>query len=71
MGKYADTGIFWVDTLYDWCVNLLINWASLLGISYEEINIYIFVFIMPIIILLSLSTNIYLLFFSRKKISEQ
>ena len=71
MEKYADTGIFWVDTLYDWCVNLLINWASLLGISYEEINIYIFVFIMPIIILLSLSTNIYLLFFSRKKISEQ
>lgn len=37
-----------VDLVFDWCVNILIEWAKILGISYNEINVYIFCIIWPL-----------------------
>lgn len=37
-----------VNSLFDWCVEILIKGANLLGISYNEINIWIFCIIEPI-----------------------
>jgi hypothetical protein len=38
-----------MDQIFDWCVNLLVSWAGVLGITYKEINIWIFVIIWPIL----------------------
>ena len=53
----ANSGIFWIDTIFDWCVYLLYDAAQLLGISYEEINVWLFVFILPLILVASLAFN--------------
>ena len=37
-----------VDFIFDYCVQLLIDWAAFLGMSYEEINILIFIILEPI-----------------------
>jgi hypothetical protein len=42
------SGIGWIDTLFDLCVRILIWLASLFGVSYNEINIWIFCIIWPI-----------------------
>jgi len=42
------------DILFNLCVNLLIDLAKMLGMSYKEINIYIFCIIEPIIFLVML-----------------
>ena len=44
------SGISWVDALFRYCVVLLVDLAKLLGISYEEINIWVFVIIQPLLI---------------------
>ncbi|HLP50189.1 MAG TPA: hypothetical protein VK154_04855 [Chitinophagales bacterium] len=43
-----------VNSLFDWCVQILIDGGHLLGISYNEINIWIFCIIEPIAFLLML-----------------
>ena len=55
----ANSGIYWIDVTFDWCVNFLYKIASLLGLSYEEINIWLFVVIGPISLLLSILLNFY------------
>ena len=57
----ANSGIPWIDLIFDWCVHFLYDVADLLGISYEEINVWLFVFILPISLVLSLGLNVYLL----------
>lgn len=42
--KYDQT----IDLTFDYCVQLLIDWAAFLGMSYEEINILIFIILEPI-----------------------
>ena len=37
---YADSGIAWIDIIFDWCVLFLIKTANQLGITYEEINVW-------------------------------
>ncbi|MBK8954945.1 MAG: hypothetical protein IPM34_05230 [Saprospiraceae bacterium] len=54
-----------INELFNWCVELLENWAAALGMTYEEINIWIFCIIEPIVFLLMLGYIIYL----RKKIN--
>ena len=39
------------DVIFGWCVNLLVKWAEALGLTYNEINIWIFVIIEPLIFL--------------------
>ena len=55
----ANSGIYWIDITFDWCVNLLYIIAGILGISYEEINIWLFVIIGPVLFLMSILFNYY------------
>ena len=55
----ANSGIYWIDITFDWSVKLLYKVAGLLGISYEEINIWLFVIIGPISLLISIFLNYY------------
>ena len=48
----ANSGIYWIDVIYNFCVLLLIDTAKFLGISYEEINVWLFCVIWPIASLL-------------------
>ena len=41
-----------VNSLFDWCVEILIKGAQVLGISYNEINIWIFCIIEPFVFVL-------------------
>lgn len=44
----ADSGILWIDIIFDWAVIALVELAKLLGITYEEINVWLFVIAWPI-----------------------
>ena len=55
----ANSGIYWIDVTFNWCVNFLYKIASLLGLSYEEINIWLFVVIGPILLSISIFFNFY------------
>jgi len=35
----------WINTIFDWCVNFLMNVATAIGTSYEALNVWIFVLI--------------------------
>ncbi len=48
----ANSGIKWVDETFDVCVKLLFDVADIIGISYEEINVWIFCVIWPILTLI-------------------
>jgi hypothetical protein len=37
------------DQIFDWCVRVLIYWAGILGISYKEINVWVFVISWPLL----------------------
>lgn len=41
-----------MNQIFDWCVNVLVYWANVLGITYKEINVWVFVIIWPILTLL-------------------
>ena len=44
----ANSGIYWIDQTFNFCVHLLYDMANILGISYEEINVWIFCVIWPV-----------------------
>ena len=59
MNKYIDaynsmgnTGFELIDFVFKVCVIVLVDLANLIGISYEAINIVIFVFLQPALIIL-------------------
>ena len=60
LSTMGDSGITWIDIIFRWCVVLLVDVAELLGISYEALNVYLFVFLFPIALLCSGLMNIYL-----------
>ena len=60
LSTMGDSGITWIDIIFRWCVVLLVDIAELLGISYEALNVYLFVFFFPIALLCSGLINIYL-----------
>lgn len=39
-----------IDTIFYWCVEFLKYWAARLGMTYEEINVYLFVILTPAVI---------------------
>jgi hypothetical protein len=41
-----------MDQIFDWCVNVLVYWANVLGITYKEINVWVFVIIWPLLTIL-------------------
>jgi hypothetical protein len=38
-----------MDQIFDWCVRALIYWAGMFGITYKEINVWVFVIIWPVL----------------------
>jgi len=38
-----------MDQIFDWCVDVLVYGAGILGITYKEINVWVFVIIWPIV----------------------
>jgi len=38
-----------MDQIFDWCVRVLVYWAGIFGITYKEINVWVFVIIWPIL----------------------
>ena len=38
----AGSGILWVDNLFNSCVLFLVQIASLFGVTYVELNVYLF-----------------------------
>jgi hypothetical protein len=48
----ANSGIYWIDTIFDWAVVALIECAKFLGMTYEEINVWIFCVAWPLITLI-------------------
>ena len=47
----ANSGILWIDTVFDWAVIALVECAKLLGITYEEINVWLFCVVWPLVTL--------------------
>ena len=41
-----------MDQIFDWCVTVLVYWANIFGITYKEINVWVFVIIWPILTIL-------------------
>jgi hypothetical protein len=37
-----------MDAIFDWCVDILVYFAGVFGITYKEINVWVFVIIWPI-----------------------
>ena len=48
----GESGVGWVDTIFRVCVYILVDLSEIMGISYEAINIWIFVIIQPLLILI-------------------
>ncbi|MDC1133730.1 hypothetical protein OAT42_02285 [Alphaproteobacteria bacterium] len=48
----ANSGITWIDNIFNFCVHLLYDFGSILGITYEEINVWLFVIIWPLLSLI-------------------
>jgi hypothetical protein len=54
-----------MDMIFDWCVELLLYGAALLGITYKEINVWVFVILWPIATL----ALILIIFLQQRRIS--
>jgi hypothetical protein len=48
------SGVNWIDAIFKYCVVLLVNVAKALGISYEALNIWVFIIIQPLFIVVLL-----------------
>jgi ABC-type sugar transport system permease subunit len=48
------SGVNWIDAIFRYCVVLLVNVAKALGISYEALNIWVFIIIQPLFIVVLL-----------------
>ncbi len=49
-----------MDKIFDWCVDFLEWLAPLLGVSYKEINVWLFVILMPAVIFIQSVLCLYL-----------
>ena len=47
----ANSGIYWIDIVFNVCVKILYDIAAILGITYEEINVWLFCIMWPILTL--------------------
>ena len=48
------SGIDWINAIFRYCVVLLVDIADFLGISYEALNIWVFIIIQPLFIVILL-----------------
>ena len=66
LNTMGGSGIDWIDTVFRLCVVLLVDLADFLGVSYEEVNIWIFVIIWPALSIFAIVWIIALKFKIRK-----
>ena len=66
----GESGVYWVDLIFKTCVIILVDLASILGITYEEINVWLFVIIWPAITVYLILRNIFLKKKLRKLVSK-
>ena len=45
-----------MDAVFDWCVAILVYFAGIFGITYKEINVWVFVIIWPIFTLILIAS---------------
>lgn len=64
----ANSGIVWIDLVFNYCVRLLYELAGAVGITYEEINVYLFVIVGPILLVVSIGLNVFLIMRGRKQV---
>ena len=62
-----NSGIIWIDSVFDFSVRLLYQIANFIGISYEEINVWVFVIILPTLLVASLSLNFHYFIQNRQR----
>ena len=55
-----------MDIIFNWCVNVLVYWAGVIGITYKEINVWVFVIIWPVITALL----VLIIFVQQRKIQQ-
>jgi len=60
LNSMGESGVVWIDTVFRYCVYILVEAAKWLGISYEALNVWLFVFILPGILAASFVTNVVL-----------
>lgn len=41
-----------IDRIFYWCVDFLKYWAARLNMTYEEINVYLFVVLLPLVLVI-------------------
>ena len=70
LNSMGDSGVVWIDTLFRYCVYILVEAAKWLGTSYEALNVWLFVLILPALLAASLITNV-VLWKKRMRILEQ
>ena len=56
----GDSGIAWIDLVFRVCAILLVEFAKIIGITYEELNVFLFVITFPAVIIISLTLNVVL-----------
>ena len=66
----GESGVYWVDLIFKTCVITLVDLASILGITYEEINVWLFVIIWPALTVYLILRNIFLKKKLKKLISK-
>ena len=60
LNSMGESGVVWIDTVFRYCVYILVEAAKWLGTSYEALNVWLFVFIMPGLLAASLVSNVVL-----------
>ena len=45
----SERKLLMMDQIFDWCVQVLVYWANVIGITYKEINVWVFVIIWPLL----------------------
>lgn len=56
----ANSGIPWIDQWFDWCVVLLVDIAKFLGVTYEEVNVWLFCVALSLVLVVSFGLNVVL-----------
>ena len=60
LNSMGESGVVWIDTVFRYCVYILVEAAKWLGTSYEALNVWLFVFILPSLLAASLVANVVL-----------
>ena len=60
LNSMGESGVEWIDTVFRYCVFILVEAVKWLGTSYEALNVWLFVFILPGLLAASLIANVVL-----------